>query len=158
MGSSVGEVFYQKANELIQNKLSVNTLLYKTWLGLACVSIIPSILLFLFGENILSFVFGTEWITAGTVAELLAPLIFVNFISAPTGKLLMALGEQKVMPALSFCIVISRVSGLMIGYFSSGFLMGILLMVVFHIASLLLYNIVLVFKVRKYQKQLTDSL
>lgn len=158
LGSSVGEVFYQKANELIQNKLSVNTLLYKTWLGLACVSIIPSILLFLFGENILSFVFGTEWITAGTVAELLAPLIFVNFISAPTGKLLMALGEQKVMPALSFCIVISRVSGLMIGYFSSGFLMGILLMVVFHIASLLLYNIVLVFKVRKYQKQLTDSL
>ncbi|MBO6792954.1 MAG: oligosaccharide flippase family protein [Balneolaceae bacterium] len=157
LGTSVGEVFYQKANELIKKKMAVNTLLYKTWLGLASVSLIPSILLFLYGEKILSIIFGAEWITAGTVAELLAPLIFVNFISAPTGKLLMALGEQKVMPLLSLCMIISRVSGLMIGYFSSGFLMGILLMVVFHIASLFLYNIVLVFKVRKYQMQLTDT-
>ncbi len=157
LGSSVGEVFYQKANELIQNKSLVSNLLFKTWLGLASISILPSALLFLYGENMLSFIFGSEWATAGIIAEYLAPLIFVNFISAPTGKLLMALGEQKVMPALSLSILVSRVSGLIIGYYSSGFLFGILLMVILHVVSLFLYNIVLVFKVRKYQMQLTDS-
>ncbi len=154
IGTSVGEVFYQRATILVQERQRILGFLLKTWISLALISFLPLLIIYVSGEQIIMFVFGEEWIISGTIAKLLAPLIFVSFISAPTGKLLMALGEQKIMPTLSFLVLISRVSGLTIGFYANDSLLAIKLMALFHVFALIIYNLVLVFKVNSYQNRL----
>lgn len=154
IGTSVGEVFYQKATILVQEKQPIFGFLLKTWLSLALISLLPLLFIYFTGEQIMMFIFGEEWIISGTIATLLAPLIFVSFISAPTGKLLMALGEQKMMPTLSLLVLISRVSGLIIGFYANDSLLAIKLMALFHVFALIIYNLVLVVKVNSYQNRL----
>lgn len=152
IGSSVGEVFYKKSTDLINSKKSVQALTIRTWASLFGIAFLPCLILYLYGTEIIVFVFGTEWEVTGKIAEIIAPLILLNFVSAPTGKLFISLNDQLFSPFLSFLIFSARIGGLYLGFSEGSFLYAISLMVAFHLVALIISNSILYLRILKYEK------
>lgn len=128
IGMSTREVFYQKASRLYANKESFLKLYEKTTLGLLKIIIVPTFIIYLFGEELYSILFGTEWNIAGIYSETLIFWILLAFINSPSIMAYSILNLQKVQMYLEFFSVILRFSSIYIGfyYFNSGY-MSILL-------------------------------
>lgn len=56
----------------------------------------PSLLLLLASPALFSFVFGPAWRGAGELAQILAPLYFLNFVASPLSYVFAVAGRQKV--------------------------------------------------------------
>jgi len=155
IGVSVGHVFFQQLADRKNRNQKVTAFLLKTWGALFLVGIVPFTVLFFFAEPIFSFVFGADWKTAGTVAAILAPLLFVQLLSSPTGKSLMVVNKQHVMPFFSFLNMLARTLSLFAGAYYYDFFTGLWLMVAANIVSLLLYNAYLYNQLRKIDSSVT---
>lgn len=155
IGNSVGQVFFKQLSDRYNSQKMIRNFLYKIWGTLFLITIIPTIILLLWSEPLFAFVFGDQWLTAGTIAMIMAPLLAIDFISAPTGKTLIILEKQKVMPAFSFFNLTVRSGGLMIGWAQGDFFLGLILMVIGHIIGLVIYNIYLLKAVYDYESSLT---
>lgn len=82
IGSSIGQVLYQKASEKFARNESLYALLKRTVLSLFLLSILPFGIVFIWGEPIFVFVFGEEWKLAGQIAAAIAPWLMLNFIAS----------------------------------------------------------------------------
>ncbi len=100
VGVSIGQVFYGKATELINEGHSVFLLLRKTMLTLLGIAIIPFGVLFFFGEPIFEFVLGSDYANSGRYAELISGWLMLLFVVAPTSNLSLVLRRQKTFFAL----------------------------------------------------------
>ncbi len=154
LGTSVGQVFYKKAAERISQNVYMKFFLLKTWVGLFVISIVPMITLYLYAEPIFGFIFSDKWISAGTVASILAPLLFIDFISAPTGKTLILLRKEKTMTLFSSLIFSVRIIGILIGFYFYDFFIGLKILVLLHIFVLICYNVFLYTCILKYDQSL----
>jgi O-antigen/teichoic acid export membrane protein len=56
----------------------------------------PSLLLFAFSPMLFAWVFGASWRAAGELAQILAPLYFLNFIASPLSYVFFVSGKQKI--------------------------------------------------------------
>ena len=56
----------------------------------------PSIVLFFFSPTLFAWIFGDAWREAGIVAQILAPLYFLNFIASPLSYVFFVAGKQKI--------------------------------------------------------------
>lgn len=155
IGNSVGQVFYKQISDRYNRGNAIRNFVVKTWGVLFLITIIPTGILMLWSEPLFSFVFGEQWQTAGSIAMIMAPLLAIDFISAPTGKTLIVLEKQKIMPVFSFLNLITRSGGLLIGWYQQDFLMGIMLMVIGHIVSLISYNLYLLKAVNMYETDIS---
>jgi len=157
IGNSVGQVFYKQLSDRYNNGVTIRNFLVKTWGTLFLITIIPTGILLLWSESLFAFVFGEQWQTAGSIAMIMAPLLAIDFISAPTGKTLIVLEKQKIMPVFSFLNLITRAGGLLIGWHQQDFLLGIILMVIGHILSLITYNLYLLKAVGIYETAISAN-
>jgi O-antigen/teichoic acid export membrane protein len=82
-GTSVLEVFKNKAQDDLRRTGSCRGIFIKMGLILFSIGTVPALLLFFFGPSLFSFVFGPEWREAGEYAKILAPLALVQFVSSP---------------------------------------------------------------------------
>lgn len=94
-GLAIGQIFFQKCAELINQKANVLPLLRKSVRTLTLLSILPFLIVFFFGDDMFAFVFGEKWRMAGTFAEIMTPWFMVNFISSPISSLPLTLRRQK---------------------------------------------------------------
>lgn len=79
---SVGKVFYVEAIQRFQESPQRLWGLYlRTCRRLILVGALPFAFLFFFGEIIITFIFGENWLLAGTIASYLAPHFFTFFVS-----------------------------------------------------------------------------
>jgi teichuronic acid exporter len=101
IGISIGQVFFKKSADLINEKKSILPLVRKTLLTLFFLSIIPFSLLFLFGSEIFAFVFGSNWKEAGTFSEIMSLWLMTNFIVSPVSQIPLLLNKQKAFFYLS---------------------------------------------------------
>jgi O-antigen/teichoic acid export membrane protein len=62
----------------------------------SALAILPTILVALFAEVGIVYLFGQNWKSAGEIAQLLAPLIFVALAVSPVTSVLVLTGHQKV--------------------------------------------------------------
>lgn len=151
IGTSVSHVFFQNLADKKNKGDKLTPILLKTWGGLALIGLPPFLILFFFAEPIFSFVFGTEWTMAGTVASILTPLLFVQFLSSPTGKSLMVVEDQRMMPFLSLLQILARGLSLLVGALYYDFMTGLWLMVASHITTLLIFDIYLYHKLKTFK-------
>lgn len=151
IGNSVGQVFFKQLSDRYNREKLIQKFLYKTWGVLFLITIIPTLILIQWAEPIFAFVFGDQWITAGTIAVIMAPLLAIDFISAPTGKTLVVLEKQKVMPLFSLFNLLARAGGLLIGWYQNDLFLGLTYMVVGHILGLIIYNLYLIKAVKSYE-------
>lgn len=155
VGVSVGHVFFQQLADRKNKNQKVTTFLLKTWGGLFLVGLVPFTVLFFYAEPVFSFVFGADWETAGTVAAILTPLLFVQLLSSPTGKSLMVVNKQHVMPFFSFLNMLARTIPLFAGAYYYDFFTGLWLMVAGNAFTLVIYNIYLFSQLRKFDRSVT---
>ncbi len=94
-GLAIGQVFFQRSAEKINNNEDILPLMKKAVKTLALLSIVPFSIIFFFGEELFTFVFGENWTGAGTFSEIMAPWFLVNFITSPISSLPLIIRRQK---------------------------------------------------------------
>lgn len=117
-GASIGQVFFQKCAEMYHKGEDIMHLAKKSVLILFLLSIVPFSIIFFFGEELFTYVFGEEWRGAGVFSEIMAPWFMVNFVSSPISTLPLVLRRQKSFFLLSIFGSTMLVISLVIpGYF-----------------------------------------
>ena len=93
VGQSIGQVFFNKCSEIINNNGSIEILLKKTLTILF--SLIPFCVLFIWSEDLFRIVFGEKWHVSGQYTEILTVWVFFNFLISPLSNLPIVLNRQK---------------------------------------------------------------
>lgn len=96
IGTSIGQVFFNRISELYKEKKGMIQSLFKTTVLLTAISIVPFAIIFLYGDIIFEFVLGEQWFYAGQIAQALTPWLLVNFIASPLSTLPLVLKKQKI--------------------------------------------------------------
>lgn len=95
VAQSVGDVFYPKIAKSAQEGRAITPLIIKATFYLSCIGIVPYSLFIIFGPQVFSFIFGSDWYTAGEYARWIALWAFFNFINRPSIQVLPVIAEQK---------------------------------------------------------------
>lgn len=95
VGTAIAQVFYQKASEEKNRTGNVKSVVREIHTRLISIGIFPFVVFTILAEDLFSFVFGADWLTAGTYAMLLAPWIFTVFIFSPISSLFGVLERQR---------------------------------------------------------------
>jgi O-antigen/teichoic acid export membrane protein len=96
-GQSIGQVFFNRCSEMINNQQDIYPLVKKTIRTLFLIALVPFTILFFYGTPIFVFVFGDQWAESGRIAEILAPALLLNFLVSPISTIALVLSKQKVM-------------------------------------------------------------
>ncbi|SHH02489.1 lipopolysaccharide biosynthesis protein [Massilia sp. CF038] len=96
LASSVLEVFKRQSVHDFQTHGNCREAYRYTFKALALLGIGPSLVLLLFSPQLFGWVFGANWRAAGEMAQILAPLYFLNFIASPLSYVFFVAGKQKM--------------------------------------------------------------
>jgi O-antigen/teichoic acid export membrane protein len=96
IGSSLGQVMYQKFNVLYKDKISLYPYVKIVIIKLFLIGLPLFFILYIILPDLFKFVFGEQWYQAGEYSQLLIPYLFMNFIVAPVSHLVMILEKQKI--------------------------------------------------------------
>lgn len=100
INKAVGQVIYKRLCALSISDEAVFTFILKNVFLLA-LSLPGFIFLCLFGEEIFSFIFGTDWEIAGVYAEVMAPFIFLSFVISPLSYYFVAYDKSDLLMGIS---------------------------------------------------------
>jgi len=95
IGSSVSQVFFQKATEEKEKTGSSINTFYATLKRLLLISVPCFGIIYLIVEDAFAFVFGEEWRIAGKYTKIVIPLFFVKFIVSPLTLVTIVFEKQK---------------------------------------------------------------
>ena len=93
---SILEVFKRQSVHDFQTLGNCRDVYRHTFKALFLLALGPSLILFQFSPELFAFVFGEAWRPAGTIARVLAPLYFLNFIASPLSYVFFVAGKQKI--------------------------------------------------------------
>jgi O-antigen/teichoic acid export membrane protein len=103
MGASIARVYFQKAVEIYQQRPDqLMHITIKFLRSLILLAVIPFSMIGVFGAEIFSLVFGSQWEMAGIFASVLSILAYVNFISLSICSLYQIIRKER----LQFIIVL----------------------------------------------------
>jgi O-antigen/teichoic acid export membrane protein len=95
IGVSIGQVFFNRCAELVNQKQSTLGILKKTLVSLFLISIVPFGVLFFFGENLFRIFFGVNWSNSGIYSEIMTSWFLMNFLISVISNLPTILNRQK---------------------------------------------------------------
>ncbi len=113
--TALRQVLFQKASETYNDGGRLLSLFIKTTTGLFAMALFPSLIIFIWGAEIFSWVFGSEWHKAGVYASWLILWLFPGFSNVPSVLFARILRQQKKLFLFEVIILISRVSTLGLG-------------------------------------------
>ncbi len=96
IASSVLEVFKRQSVHEFQTHGNCRDAYQHTFKILALLGMGPSLVLLFFSPQLFALVFGEAWRPAGELAQILAPLYFLNFIASPLSYVFFVAGKQKI--------------------------------------------------------------
>lgn len=149
IGASVSQVFYQKITAVVNENGDAKGLIKKTWMNLAYIGIIPTLILLFGAPEIFSFVFGEKWLMSGKVAMIMSPMLFGMFVGSPTSSAYMVFKMQRVGLFFGIAVLMYRPIALYIGYYLNDFMIGLKILVLAEVLQIILYNYLLWRKVGK---------
>ncbi|MCC7565365.1 MAG: oligosaccharide flippase family protein [Methanomicrobiaceae archaeon] len=95
VGTAIAQVFFQQAS-LEKNKTGdIQNAVREIHTRLISIGIFPFVIFIILAEDLFTFAFGAEWLTAGTFARILAPWFFAVFIISPINSLFGVLEKQR---------------------------------------------------------------
>ena len=109
------QVLFQKASETHNQGGDLYSLFLKITGGLMAVAIVPSAILFIWAPQIFSWVFGREWVEAGTYARWLMLWIFIMFSNVPSTLIARILRQQRSLLVYECIVLLSRTIILIVG-------------------------------------------
>ncbi|PKL62071.1 MAG: polysaccharide biosynthesis protein [Methanomicrobiales archaeon HGW-Methanomicrobiales-2] len=96
VGTSITQVFFQKASEEKIQTGGVKNVVHEVHTRLISIGIFPFVVFVILAEDLFTFVFGANWLTAGIYAMILAPWLFTVFAFSPISSLFGVLDKQRV--------------------------------------------------------------
>ncbi|MFC4931135.1 lipopolysaccharide biosynthesis protein [Massilia sp. GCM10023247] len=96
LAASVLEVFKRQSVHEFQSVGNCKQAYRYTFKVLLLLGLLPSLSLLLFSPQLFAWVFGPAWREAGELAQILAPLYFLNFIASPLSYVFFVTGKQNV--------------------------------------------------------------
>jgi len=114
IGSAIGQVFYQRAQELKKDFTALNHLMKTVCRATLLIGLLPTILLICWGDDLFALVFGTPWRDAGIVAQLIAPALLFQFIASPLSVIFWV--DQAQEQTMRYCIflLVARTAAVLI--------------------------------------------
>ena len=119
IGLAISPVFHNKSQEILDQSGTqhMHTFTKKVMLGLLFVGVIPFALLYGFGADIFSFVFGADWELAGKIASVLSFQYWVAFAASPVATVFYSLHRQQALLKFQVFLFSLRVVALGIAWF-----------------------------------------
>ncbi len=152
ISSSTRSVYYQKASKMYANREDIYPLYKKTTLGLLKIFIIPLVIIIFFGKDIFSFIFGSEWIESGLIAQISVIWFMFSFISPPTTVMFNIFSLQRVRLIIQIITLIIRALAIYIGYyFYNSYIISLALFIVVGVIHNIGVMIYIYSKVKKSQ-------
>lgn len=151
IGVSIGQVFIQRFSQSWPDERAARKLMYKTWTALALIGALPTLAVMIFGQRIFSFFLGSSWNEAGSIAEVLAPMILAMLISSPTSGSYIALGLQRYSLYFGTASVIHRTACLYWGAATGDLLAGLFAWTVCEITAICVYNLIALRAIRLHE-------
>lgn len=119
ISKSVGDVFYPRISETVNEGKDVTDTIKKATFYLALVGLLPFGLIVIFGPWIFELVFGTEWIVAGEYARWIAFSSYFIFLNKPSVVTLPVISGQKMQLVFTILSLILRTGVLILSYYIS---------------------------------------
>jgi lipopolysaccharide exporter len=127
-GNSLSTVFYQKACEEKNRTGRITHIVKSVHTRLISIGMFICLVLMITGPELFSFVLGTQWSTAGLYAQILAPWIFVVFISTPLSSIFAVFEKQGASLGFNVMLLLSRVGVILIAGFYNNPVLGMVLL------------------------------
>jgi O-antigen/teichoic acid export membrane protein len=150
IGGSLSQVFFQKVANA--NKVDLNTIVNKFIVKAALIAAPIFLIIYIFSVDIFIFIFGANWELAGEAASVMAPWLFLNFVSSPLSLLFIVLNKQEIL--LIFSILFMAIPLAIIIIFQSSSFIEVLLMVTFSVSIMIIIFILMVIYYTKHEKGL----
>ena len=115
IGGSIRQVFYKRASDLRDNLTLLRAEFNKITLGLLALISLPAITLFVFGPQIFSWCFGSEWYEAGLMAKWMILWVSISFVNPPANVVLLALNKNSYQLILDIFLLTFRILALYFG-------------------------------------------
>ncbi len=96
LAASVLEVFKRQSVHEFETLGNCEQAYRYTFKVLMLLGLAPSLVLLLFSPPLFAWVFGPAWREAGELAQILAPLYFLNFVASPLSYVFFVTGKQNV--------------------------------------------------------------
>lgn len=97
LGRSVWQVLMQRFSELYRARGNLAPLVVKSTVGLSALSIIPTLIVVLFGPQLFQFILGDQWGLAGQFGQWLALWLFFSFINTPAAVVVSVIDRLKML-------------------------------------------------------------
>lgn len=140
VGQAVGQSFFHAIRGADQTHASILAAMYRIWMVLAALAVIPFTLLMFFGSEIFAFLFGSSWAYAGEIAQYSSPLLLARFISSPTSTIYLKLGLQKQQLWFPVAALFYRITPLFLYLVKTDFLSVLIVISIFEIVGIIVYN------------------
>ena len=159
IAASFSQVFFQKAAQNYNNGEDIFPLMKKNMIMTALLGLPVFLILILTGPWLFRYLFGPGWETAGHYAQILSPMLWLNFITSPFSQLPIVLDRQKTFFFLSITsFILSLGAFLGFHYFFHSFEYSLMAYVTIY-SLFLLYTIFWFLKIsRKKAILLTDKM
>lgn len=95
IGTSVSQAFYQKASNDYSKGTDISKNLKKILMNLFAWSVIPLVVFLLISPWLFGFVLGSEWVTSGEYARILAIWMFMKFFITPVSMIPLIINKQQ---------------------------------------------------------------
>lgn len=138
--TALRQVLFQKASETFNHGGRLWPLFVKLTAGLFAVALVPSLILFIWSPQIFSFLFGSEWYTAGIYARWLIIWIIPGFCNVPSILFAKILRKQKQLFFYEIFGLLGRSATLIIGGY---FFLAINTVILFSVFGFILNSILI---------------
>lgn len=113
LGAAVSRVYYAEISSIGRhNKQKIKYLTVQVQKKLIALAVPMTLVVYLYAEQLFGFVFGEQWVMAGSFASILTPYLLLQFVSSPLMQLVNVLGKQAIFLFLNG----GRVVGLIVLY------------------------------------------
>ena len=102
ISSAVLDVFKEQASKDFKKEGNAKKIYTVTFKKLFLLSIIPSVIIYVYSIDIFIILFGNNWSVAGEYAQILVPMLFLRFISNPLSFMFYIGEKQKLNLILQF--------------------------------------------------------
>lgn len=96
LGSSIGQVFRQRASKDYHEYGSCRPIFKRTFIALLLIGIPPTVILMVVAPDLFRLFLGPNWGEAGEVASILAPMLLLRLICSPLSTVFYFTGAQRV--------------------------------------------------------------
>jgi O-antigen/teichoic acid export membrane protein len=145
IGGAIGQVYFQKIAIKRNKGESIYEITLLTVKNLFLISIIPFSIIFFYGQELFSFVFGKDWELAGRYSEIMSPWLMVNLLVSPISHLPVVLGKLKPFFWVGFIGSILLIGMLFIPFFNEDLSFELLLNFINYTQSIFLFFVLLWF-------------